>query len=87
MKTKKGISKKEHALYLIVVVYFFLSALLHFARLTFAWDFSVGDYSVPTVASGLCFVFSVAVVFLAVRILKEKKAVTVEKYHNDTSDE
>ncbi len=87
MKLKKNISKKEKALYLVIVVYFFLSSLLHFARLTFAWNFFVGDYSVPTVASGMCVIFSVAVLLLTVRILKEKNTITVEKPCKEDSDE
>ncbi len=75
MTSKNKVSKKEKALFLVVIVYFFFSALLHFSRLTFAWEVSVGDYQVPTVISGLCVIFSIAVILLTIRILKGKKAI------------
>ncbi len=74
--------KTNKMLLIIVSLYFVLSAVLHFLRLTFSWDFVVGEYEVSTIISGACIIFSIIVAFFLIKMIrgdKKKKTEVVEE--------
>ncbi len=64
---------KNKIFLIVVAIYFTLTGLFHFWRLAFGLDYSVGNYEIPTILSAICFLFSILLVFLAIKIIKREK--------------
>ncbi len=56
----------------IVGLYFFLSAILHFSRMALDLNIDIGGYEVPSIVSGIYFIFAVFIVYWIIREMKEK---------------
>ena len=68
---------------LIIALYFFLSGLIHFARLTFSWEIILkggfGEQAIPSYISGFCILFSILVVAFCLKSIKKAKIDKKEK--------
>ncbi len=63
---------KEKILFIIVIIYFLLSAVFHFVRLALGWDVFFANYEIPSFISATCFLFSVIVAYFLYKVYKEK---------------
>ncbi len=64
---------KNKIFLIVVAIYFTLTGLFHFWRLAFGLDYSVGSYEIPTIFSAICFLFSILIIFLVVKIIKKER--------------
>lgn len=56
----------------IVGFYFAIFGVFHFVRLAFGWEIIVENYSVPTLTSGIYFIFGIFMIYLSYKNIKGK---------------
>ncbi len=73
----------NNIVFVVIIFYFVVSAILHFARLTFSWDVVIrgnfGEQLIPPYISGFCIITAIIIIFFITRLNRKTRKENEEK--------